>query len=220
MNMSSRLPLSNRTYGTQARPQCHGRCQSLVSYERATTWRENVRGRRSRRGGTGRLTNWPVRGHDTEAQVVLHAKTDERGWAARFRNQPVFWPLSQFLTGHMRTLRAFVVITVLVSAATACRARDRATPVGGTAPVRGGELVVSVRTDPQSFNWFTKRDGTTHLVTYLTQARAVRVNRVTQETEPWLAEGWTRSEDGRRYTLTLRPGIAFADGQPFTAADV
>jgi len=120
----------------------------------------------------------------------------------------------------MRTLRAFVVITVLVSAATACRARDRATPAGGTAPVRGGELVVSVRTDPQSFNWFTKRDGTTQLVTYLTQARAVRVNRVTQETEPWLAEGWTRSEDGRRYTLTLRPGIAFADGQPFTSADV
>ena len=85
---------------------------------------------------------------------------------------------------------------------------------------RGGELVVSVRTDPQSFTWFTKRDGTTQLITFLTQARFVRVNRVTQEPEPWLAERWTRSDDGRSYTIALRPGVTFADGQPFTSEDV
>jgi peptide/nickel transport system substrate-binding protein len=48
----------------------------------------------------------------------------------------------------------------------------------------------------------------------------VRINRVTQEVEPSLAESWTRSVDGRRYTLKLRPGVVFSDGQPFTAADV
>jgi peptide/nickel transport system substrate-binding protein len=57
-------------------------------------------------------------------------------------------------------------------------------------------------------------------VTLLTHARLVRVNRVTQEVEPWLAERWTRSDDGLRYTLTLRPDLTFADGHPFTADDV
>lgn len=84
----------------------------------------------------------------------------------------------------------------------------------------GGELVVSVRTDPQSFLWFTKRDGVTQLVTFLTQARLVRVDRATQNVEPWLAESWTRSADGRQYTVKLRPGVTFSDGHPFTADDV
>lgn len=46
------------------------------------------------------------------------------------------------------------------------------------------------------------------------------MNRVTDEAEPWLAESWTRSDDGLRYTVKLRPGLTFADGQPFTADDV
>jgi peptide/nickel transport system substrate-binding protein len=54
----------------------------------------------------------------------------------------------------------------------------------------------------------------------LTQARLVRVNRVTQEVEPWLAERWTRSDDGLRYTVSLRQGIAFSDGAPFSSEDV
>lgn len=80
--------------------------------------------------------------------------------------------------------------------------------------------MVSVRTDPQSFTWFTRRDTATQLVTLLTQARLVRVNRTTQDPEPWLAESWTRSDDGRRFTVKLRPGITFADGHPFTTDDV
>jgi len=57
-------------------------------------------------------------------------------------------------------------------------------------------------------------------VTELTQARLVRVNKVTDEVEPWLAESWDRSADGRVYTLALRHGVVFSDGQPFTADDV
>ena len=79
---------------------------------------------------------------------------------------------------------------------------------------------MATRTDPQSFSWFTKRDAVTQLITFLTQARLVRVNRITQDAEPWLAEGWTRSADGLRYTVKLRPGVAFSDGHPFTSDDV
>ena len=51
-------------------------------------------------------------------------------------------------------------------------------------------------------------------------ATLVRVNRVTGEPEPWLAERWTTSPDGRTITLTLREGVTFSDGAPFTSADV
>ena len=87
-------------------------------------------------------------------------------------------------------------------------------------PVAGGQLVVSVRTEPQSFNRLARRDSSSDLVSSLINARLVRINRVTQEVEPWLAESWTRSDDGLRYTMRLRPGVVFADGHPFTADDV
>ena len=85
---------------------------------------------------------------------------------------------------------------------------------------RGGQLVVSVRTEPQTFNRYTRRDWPTDLISLLTHAKLTRVNRLTQEVEPWLAERWTISPDGRTYTITLRPDITFSDGHPFTADDV
>lgn len=88
------------------------------------------------------------------------------------------------------------------------------------APARGGTLVASVRAEPRSFNRLVSRDLTTEVVTLLTQSKLVRVNRTTQEVEPWLAERWDALPDGRQFTLHLRRGIQWSDGQPFTAADV
>jgi peptide/nickel transport system substrate-binding protein len=95
-------------------------------------------------------------------------------------------------------------------------------PSGAARPgiQRGGILIASAHAEPRSFNRIAARDSTTDLLTSLTQAKLVRVNRATQEIEPWLAESWTRSDDARRYTLKLRPGVVFSDGQPFTSADV
>jgi peptide/nickel transport system substrate-binding protein len=92
----------------------------------------------------------------------------------------------------------------------------------GAAPARGGELFASVHTDPRTFNQFVTaaRDSTTKLVTILTQATLVRLNRVTEEVEPWLAESWTRTADGLSYTLKLRPNVSFSDGQAFASDDV
>jgi peptide/nickel transport system substrate-binding protein len=86
--------------------------------------------------------------------------------------------------------------------------------------VSGGQLVVSVRTEPQSFNRLARRDSSSDLISSLINARLIRINRVTQEVEPWLADSWLRSDDGLRYTIRLRPGVAFSDGHPFTAGDV
>ena len=85
---------------------------------------------------------------------------------------------------------------------------------------RGGAITASVRAEPRSFNRFLSGDATSDLVTMLTQARLVRLNRVNQNIEPWLAESWTRSDDGLTWTLKLRRDVVFSDGHPFSADDV
>jgi len=100
--------------------------------------------------------------------------------------------------------------------------QDASSQTTAAQPARpqGGQLVVSVRSEPQTFNRYTRRDSTTDLLSTFLNAKLVRINRVTQEVEPWLADSWTRSEDGLRYTLKLKPGLMFSDGRPFTSADV
>ncbi len=87
-------------------------------------------------------------------------------------------------------------------------------------PQRGGVLAASLRSEPRSFNRLVSRDYATQLFALLTQARLVRVNMTTLELEPWLAESWTSSPDGLVHTLTLRDGLTWSDGAPFSSADV
>ena len=87
-------------------------------------------------------------------------------------------------------------------------------------PQRGGVLAASLRSEPRSFNRLVSRDYATQLFALLTQARLVRVNMATYELESWLAESWTSSPDGLVHTLTLRDGLSWSDGVPFSSADV
>jgi len=153
------------------------------------------------------------------------------GRAAHSFDRPVFWPPSQLLTRHARLLRGFIaaaLVAVVSLAGAACGGGGRTgaestrpAPAPATsAPARGGAIVGSVRSDPASFNRLVAGDRTTELVSVLTNAKLVRVNRATQQVEPWLADSWTADPDGRRYTLKLRPDVTFSDGAPFTADDV
>lgn len=87
-------------------------------------------------------------------------------------------------------------------------------------PTRGGAASASVRSEPRSFNRLVQPHISTELFAMLTLARLVRVNRATQEVEPWLAQTWEVGSDHRTFTLTLRDGVTWSDGTPFTAADV
>jgi peptide/nickel transport system substrate-binding protein len=117
-----------------------------------------------------------------------------------------------------RILLIVLVIGVLVGAVVSMRGPSA--PAGADAPRRGGQLVASVRSEPRSFNRFVVRDQTAELLAGLTQGRLVRVNRTTFDLEPWLAERWEASADGRTFTLHLRPGVTWSDGAPLTSADV
>jgi peptide/nickel transport system substrate-binding protein len=103
-------------------------------------------------------------------------------------------------------------------------ASTRVDPEGSTSiqttPVRGGALVATLRSEPRTFNPHAGRDFASTLIIGLTQARLVRINRATQQVEPWLASSFTCTPDALSCTLSLRSGVAFSDGTPFTSADV
>jgi peptide/nickel transport system substrate-binding protein len=116
-----------------------------------------------------------------------------------------------------RILVIVLVIGVLVGAVLSL---SRPSAPARPAAQRGGQLVASIRSGPRSFNRFIVRDQTAELLAALTQGRLIRVNRATFELEPWLAEKWEASPDGRTFTLHLRPGLTWSDGVPITSADV
>src|SRR5204863_8951335 len=109
--------------------------------------------------------------------------------------------------------------TLLLVVVAGCRAAPASNKGSDSQP--GGELLVSVRTEPRSF---TRLDGAreegTDLVALLIHAGLVRTNRATDEVEPWLAESWTRSANGREFTIKLRPNVQFSDGHAFSSEDV
>jgi peptide/nickel transport system substrate-binding protein len=118
-------------------------------------------------------------------------------------------------------MRRFAISLAIVFGIAGCRASTPPpTPSTSSAVPRGGELLISVRTDPRSFNRHAARDTTTDLVSNLTQAKLVRLNPATQAVEPYLAESWTIADQGRRYLVALKRGVVFSDGHPFTADDV
>jgi peptide/nickel transport system substrate-binding protein len=84
----------------------------------------------------------------------------------------------------------------------------------------GGRLVLALRSEPKTLNPVLAEDAASQDVIRCLTADLIDINRETQKTEPALAKSWTVSRDGKQYTLQLRRGIRFSDGQPLTADDV
>ena len=84
----------------------------------------------------------------------------------------------------------------------------------------GGRLVVTQRSEPKTLNPIVAVDSASREVIQRMTADLIHINRESQHTEPALAKSWKVSRDGLRYTLDLRRGVRFSDGQPFDADDV
>ena len=128
-------------------------------------------------------------------------------------HRPINWPVWSSVASIRKRLIPFVLLLV----AAGCR---QASSPATSQPQRGGELVASLRSEPANYNRYFDASAAADLMAVLTQARLVRLNRVTDALEPALAERWESAADGRTHTLHLRKGITFSDGAPFTAADV
>ena len=89
-------------------------------------------------------------------------------------------------------------------------------------PKPQGDTYVSRRTSaPSSLNFYTTNEGDTNTITTNILDRLMIVDpKSPPEVLPSLATSWEVSEDQLTYTYHLRRGVLFADGNPFTSADV
>ena len=84
-----------------------------------------------------------------------------------------------------QTFALAIALSLVLEVASGCRSNAR--PDSGavaTTPARGGELLVSARTEPRSFNRHAARDSTTGIVSTFINATLVRINRVSDTVEP------------------------------------
>jgi peptide/nickel transport system substrate-binding protein len=93
-----------------------------------------------------------------------------------------------------------------------CRSETRTPPAQTT-------LVVSQGGDPGALNPAVTTSGNTHPVTDQIFNGLVGLDAQLNPV-PELAEHWTIEDDGRTYRFTLRDGVRWHDGVPFTSADV
>jgi len=100
------------------------------------------------------------------------------------------------------------------------KGREELLTVRGEIGRPGGRIVLSLRGEPKTLNPLIAADAVSREVIGAMQADLVHIERGTQLTEPALAKSWKVSADGLQYTLTLRSGIKFSDGQPMDADDV
>ena len=118
-----------------------------------------------------------------------------------------------------------VALVVLLGHSTLASAQQKGTKeellmLPGEVGRSGGRLVVSLRGEPKTLNPLIAADSRSREVIGVMQADLVHINRATQLTEPALAKSWKISPDGLTYTLVLRQGLKFSDGQSLDADDV
>jgi peptide/nickel transport system substrate-binding protein len=84
----------------------------------------------------------------------------------------------------------------------------------------GGKIVVGLRSEPKTLNPVLAADDTSRDVIRCMTADLIHISREALKTEPALAKSWNVSRDGKQYTLHVRRGLRFSDGQPMKADDV
>ncbi|MBM4459712.1 MAG: hypothetical protein FJ011_18445 [Chloroflexi bacterium] len=92
-----------------------------------------------------------------------------------------------------------------------------ATPAPKTGPVAGGKLVYALTQEPDTLD--VHKSGILFIPCQLFGASLLARNPETGEIVPYLAESWTKAENGMSYEFKLRKDVKFHDGTPLTAQD-
>ncbi len=121
-----------------------------------------------------------------------------------------------------RTFTSALVVLVLTPACSGdagTGGNEEASDTTVAEPVRGGTLVVGISSDPGALNPAITTSGATH-----TAAEPMFNGLVDRDKKgdplPDLATNWEIQENGAVYRFTLRDGVTWHDGKPFTSADV
>jgi peptide/nickel transport system substrate-binding protein len=114
---------------------------------------------------------------------------------------------------HPAVRLACLCLTLLVASAVV------AGPARGAEPVRGGVIHVATNAEPGTLDWQSSTATATRLVAWHFAEGLFALDQ-NYEVKPLLAQGYTVSPDGLRYTIRLRAGIKFHNGQPLRPEDV
>jgi peptide/nickel transport system substrate-binding protein len=93
-------------------------------------------------------------------------------------------------------------------------------PSASSSPTSGGNLVIARAGDALSINPTTTFDNNSIYVMEQIMEPLFMVSSDGKSVQPWLATSYTVSPDKLTYTIKLRSGVEFSNGQPLTAADV
>lgn len=85
---------------------------------------------------------------------------------------------------------------------------------------RGGSLTLPMSAEPHTYNPLHVDDAYSGIVIEYIHEGLTGISWPGDEIEPALAESWTHSEDGRVWTMNLRRGVKWHDGEDFNADDV
>jgi peptide/nickel transport system substrate-binding protein len=91
---------------------------------------------------------------------------------------------------------------------------------GGAVAQSASQLRFCIKADPKSFDPLRASEEPSETIRFITGGVLIRVDRITQQLQPELAEEWKVQDGGRRIDFNLRKGVRFSDGSPFDAADV
>ncbi|CCH89429.1 ABC-type dipeptide transport system, extracellular component [Modestobacter italicus] len=119
-------------------------------------------------------------------------------------------------------IRSVGVAAVAALALTACGGGSSSDSgaAGGGAPTEGGDLTIARQADILSMDKTTTFDNSSIYVMEQIMEPLFMVSQDGTEVEPWLASDYTMSDDELTYTIKLREGVTFSNGDPMTAADV
>jgi peptide/nickel transport system substrate-binding protein len=118
------------------------------------------------------------------------------------------------------------VLVAVVVLAGACSSSGRSTATGGTSsssagtPKVGGTLVVGIPTESPGWNpSINEWDDTANLVGS-SVIEPLATAGADSAAKPWLATSWSASANYTVWTIKLRSGVQFQDGEPFNAQAV
>lgn len=116
-------------------------------------------------------------------------------------------------------MRSVTVLAVLLFVIAACGPTGPAQTTGGDTPGRGGRIIDALISDVKTLNPVLSSDTSSSAVWGRVYSSLTRVNPDNGQIEPNLAEKFELSPDGLTLTYTLRDGLVWSDGVPFTGED-
>ncbi|MEP2119230.1 MAG: ABC transporter substrate-binding protein [Bauldia litoralis] len=113
-------------------------------------------------------------------------------------------------------LRLFGGLTLFAATTTVAGGRFAAALAAGA-----GTLTVGISSDIKTLDpQMSTLDVFRHTIRSTVFESLVFIDPDTLQADPMLAEAWTLSDDGLELTFTIREGVTWHDGSPFTAGDV